>query len=514
MARFTTFVVTLVAFLSLFRAYTYFKSVAAPIPPGVYLGDLALSDLKEKSEIRQHLESRYYETIAVRFADTQLPLRPEDVDFHLDVDQMVAEAGRYLEGEAFVDIALRAALGFPQQRRDVPVRFIVNQEKLRRWLLEVAATYNRDPLGARLLPPKSALSKDNSLVEGLPAVEVTSDERTWTWIPGEPGYQLDLEASIRRVVGALTASSERMADLALIETPPTLPNMADLGAALDSYLADFPGFAAVAVVDLQQGDEANVDADVAFSGVGPIKLGIVAAVLRQSHTLSPTINASQPISRLIDLALLENDNTETNELLRLLGNGDATRGAQQVTSFVQRLGLTNTYMQTPFDAAPQRPLSTAANQRTDWNTNPDPNVQTTPQDSARLLAAIYQCSAGEGTLLTSRPPLLTPDQCHQILVSMTNNPLQDLIQGGLPNPRERWIVHKHGIAAEVHSDVALIWGPAGPYVLAISLYRTNWLDWETSNNTMQAISRLTWQFFELQRAQAGKAPGSPPVLVR
>lgn len=511
MARFTTFVVLLVVFLALFRAYTYFKSVAAPVPPGVYLGDLALSDLKDKAEIRQHLESRYYETIVVRFADTPMPLRPADVDFQLDVDQMVAEAGRYLEGSPFIDIALRAALGFPQQRRDVPVRFTLNQTKLRDWLTTVAVANNRAPLGARLLPPKRPLTKDSSLVEGLPAVEVTTAESDWTWLPGESGYELDLEASVRRVVGALTASSARGAELALIETPPTLPNMADLQAALDTYLANFPGFAAVAVVDLQHGDEANVDADVAFSGIGPIKLGLVAAALSQANTLSPTVSASQPISQLLDLALLENENTAANNLLALLGNGDATRGAQQFTTFVQRLGLSNTYMLMPFDAAPQRPLPTAANQRTDWNTTPDPNVQTTPQDTARLLAAIYQGSAGAGPLLATSPPLLTSAQCQQILAALAANPLAELIPAGLPDPQERWFVHKHGIAPEVHSDIALIWGPAGPYVLAISLYRTNWLDWETSNRTMQAVSRLTWQFFELQQAQEGKAPGPPPV---
>ncbi len=513
MGRFTTFVVILIAVLALFRAYTHFKVVAAPVPPGVHLGGLDLSDLKDKATIRQHLESRLYETMAVRFGSNEMPLRPADIDFRVDVDQMVAEAGQYLQGAAFLDLAVRAALGFPQQRRDVPVRFTVNQAKLRDWLTSVAATYNRAPLGARLLPPKQPIGQSGTLLEGLPAVEVApTNQPDWVWLPGEVGYTLDLEASVSRVVAALTNTQDRVADLALIETQPALPNMRDLQQALNDYLANFPGFAAVYVHDLSHGDEANVDAAVAFSGLGPLKIGIVAAVLQQTLAVSPTVGPGSELDRLINTALLENDNGAANTLLGRLGNGDATAGAQQVTQFVQTLGLTNTYMLTAFDAPPQRPLPTAANQRTDWNTAPDPNIQTTPQDSGRLLSFLYLCLNSQGPLTTLGERAFSPDACRQILAAMTNNPLQELIWAGLPDPQNQWIVHKHGISAEANSDLALIWGPSGPYVLAISLYRKNWLDWQTSNQTMQQVSRLVWQFFELQQQQEGKPPGAPPNL--
>jgi beta-lactamase class A len=513
MARFTTFVVILIAVLALFRAYTHFKAVAAPVPPGVYLGGLDLSDLKDKATIRQHLESRLYETLAVRFGPSELPLRPADVDFQVDVDQMVAEAGQYLQGSAFLDLAIRAALGLPQQRRDVPVRFTVNQAKLRTWLGGVAATYNHPPLGARLLPPKHPVEQSGALIEGLPAVEVTTtEEHEWVWLRGEVGYTLDLDASVARVVSAMTSTQNRVADLALIETAPALPNMGDLQQALDDYLATFPGFAAVYVHDLSHGDEANVDADVAFSGLGPLKIGIVAAVLQQTATLTPNLTTDAELAPLIKTTLVENENSAANALLGRLGKGDATAGAQQFTQFVQTLGLTNTYMLTPFAAPPQRPLPTTANQRTDWNTTPDPNIQTTPQDTGRLLSAIYTCLNGQGPLPALNARAFTPTTCRQILVAMTNNPLQDLIWAGLPNPQTQWIVHKHGISDEANSDLALIWGPSGPYVLAISLYRKNWLDWQTSNQTMQQVSRLVWQFFELQQKQEGRAPKQPPVL--
>src|SRR5262245_11554663 len=117
-----------VALMAFFPLYTRFKTYAAPIPPGVHLGGLDLSDLKDAAEVRAHLERIYREPIAVYFAGQRLVLRPEDIDFYVDAEQMVAEASRFLDGPEFVDIALREAFGFEQQRRDIPVRYMLDTE--------------------------------------------------------------------------------------------------------------------------------------------------------------------------------------------------------------------------------------------------------------------------------------------------------------------------------------------------------------------------------------------------
>jgi hypothetical protein len=187
MGRFFRFMLLLCAVLALFPLYTHFKVAAAPVPPGVYLGGLELSDLKETGEIRRHLEQIYQEPIDVRFGDTRLVLRPQDVDFHVDVEQMVAEASRYLEGSAFLDIVVREALGFRQQRRDVPVRFMLDSAKLRAWLETVAAEQNHAPIPPRLLPPSTRWVDGGAAATGLPAGFVGSYTRDWTWIAGQPG---------------------------------------------------------------------------------------------------------------------------------------------------------------------------------------------------------------------------------------------------------------------------------------------------------------------------------------
>ncbi len=119
--RFYLFVLLLVALLAIFPLYSSFKQAAAPIPPGVQLGGIDLSHEKDPALIRAALEPIFRQPIGLRFRDRILVLHPEEIDFTVDVDAMIAAAGQYLEGVDFVDIALREAIGLPQQPRQVPV---------------------------------------------------------------------------------------------------------------------------------------------------------------------------------------------------------------------------------------------------------------------------------------------------------------------------------------------------------------------------------------------------------
>ena len=87
MRRFTTFVIFLLCGLALFPLYTRFKAYAAPIPPGVTLADVDVDGIKDVAEIRSHLQEVYDEVVEVRFGKERLALRPQLVDFQIDVDQ-------------------------------------------------------------------------------------------------------------------------------------------------------------------------------------------------------------------------------------------------------------------------------------------------------------------------------------------------------------------------------------------------------------------------------------------
>lgn len=514
MRRFINFVLILVAFLAIFPIYTRYKVAAAPVPPGVYLGGLDLSDLKDTAEIRQHLERIYAEPISIHYEDTRLVLRPEDIDFHVDVEQMVAEASQYLEGAAFLDIAIRHAVGVPQQRRDVPVRFMLDTGKLRAHLEAIAAEYDHAPQGPRVLPPSSRWAEADGVPAGLPPGYVGSYTRDWTWTDGRPGYTLDVEASIPLIIAALTRDTDRETHLALIETPPPPPSLDDLARELDSVTSNFPGFAAIYVHDLQTDQEGAVDADVSFSGMSTLKIGLAAAVMRKlENGVRSSDGSAELVGQWLDYALGESNNYAANQLIGFLGDGDVTAGTRVFTEFMRSLGFENTYMQSGYDAQVQLPqIPTPGNQRTDWQTNPDSNLQSTPTEMGRILSAIYQCTLDEGLLIERYPGEITPDECRAILYYMSHDEFQELIWAGLPRPASAWIVHKHGFAFESHSDVALVWGPTGPYVLSIFLYRKGWMDWENSNSTMKTVSRIVWNYFEQRSEQLGLNHPEPVVL--
>ena len=510
---FTKFVLTLILLLSIFPLYTRYKASAAPIPPGVYLGGVEMGRVKDAATAAALLETRNTEPIAVFYGDKRLILRPQDVDYHVDVERMIADASRYLDGPDFVDIALRNLLGLEQKRRDVPVYATVNAEKLTAWLEAVATENNHPPQPARAIPPRWGWAEESSTPTGAAADTVTGfvgavrDE--WQWGVGAPGERLLLDESVQPVLDALGSGDQREAHLVLNETPAGPPTLTDLAAVLNTFTSDFPGFAAIYVQDLASGEEGAVDVDVAFSGMSTMKVAIVTALFTHMDGVEDV-----EIGQLIDYALGESNNVAANGVLRRVGDGDIFTGGRRVTEFMRGMGYVNSFIQTGYDdksAIAQIP--TEANQRTDWDTEPDTHLQSTPAEMGRLLAEIYRCTQGEGKLLDVYPDAFTPEECNTILFYLSHDEFTELIWAGLPRPSDAWIVHKHGFVNDAHSDLALIWGPTGPYVLSVYLYRRGWMDWETSNAAMKEISRIVWSYFVFQQTVQNIRPPEPPVLL-
>lgn len=507
MNSFTKFVLTLILLLSVFPLYTRYKASAAPIPPGVHLGGVEMGRVKDMAEAASLLDSRNTEPVAVYFGDQRFILRPQDVDYRVDVERMIAEATRYLDGPDFMDIAIRNLLGLPQKRRDVPVYATVNVGKLTVWLQAVADENNHSPQPARAIPPRWDWAQESNAPDASTGfVGAVRDE--WQWSVGAPGQELLVEDSVQPVLDALGSGEKREAHLILDETPAGPPTLDDLAAVLNTFTSDFPGFAAIYVQDLATGEEGTVDVDVAFSGMSTMKVAIVTTLFSRMEGVEDV-----EIGQLIDYALGESNNVAANGVLRRVGGGDIFTGGRRVTEFMRGLGYVNSFIQTGYDdksAIAQIP--TPANQRTDWNTEPDTHLQSTPADMGRLLGEIYRCTQGEGKLLTVYAGDLTPEECRTILFYLSHDEFTELLWAGLPRPDDAWIVHKHGFVNDAHSDLALIWGPTGPYVLSVYLYRRGWMDWETSNAAMKEISRIVWSYFAFQQELQKVTPPEPLVL--
>ena len=534
--RFIILTVVLVGVLALFRLYTYYKGAAGPIPPGVTLGGIDFSSDKDRAKIRQELEPIFTQPIGVHFEKQLLVLDPAAIGFTVHVDQTIDDAARYLEGLDFVDIAVREAIGLPQRQRDVPVRYSYDEAALRTWLEGVAAQWNYDPIPARVdVPPVAVplvappvVTETVAITDGSPPLDSVTGVVSGTvpaptptpvpirkldWMPGTPGQKLDVEASIPVVLAALSSTDRRMAQLVLTPIAPPPPDMADLAAQLPRVLDTFPVFTAVAVHDLTTGERAQADGDAAFSAMTTIKPALALALMEAlPNGIVAGDEDATKVGEWIDRAIGQGDDSAANAALAWYGGGDAAAGARRLTAFLQRLGLQNSFIQGEIGATAAAALVTPSNQRERPNTRPDANAQTTPDDMAALLGAIYDCTLDKGLLRTTFPKSITPQKCRNVLFYMTHNELRDSLWRGLRDYEKQWIVHQHGLAYEQHGNTALVWGPSGPYSISIYIYNPALTDSSTSNRAILDLSRMIWDFFAFRRAASGVDPGDPPQL--
>lgn len=493
MRSYLKFVVVLVLCLGLIRFYNVYKVQASPVLPGVMIGTQDFRQVETTRELTQRLRTQMEQPILVSFNRQREILAPETVGFQLDMDRILAETATYLEGDAFLRATLRRLLGLPEEQHHVPIYYNVDREKTVAWLQDLNQQYRTDPQPYQLLP----VAQDWLAAQGGPELPelgfMAQPYPDWTWQAGAPGVSVNVEASVSSMPLAFMHPGNRTWHLETVEARETTPALSLLAAALDDFTANFPGFASFYLQDLTTGEAVEFDSHVAFSGMSTLKLVIVMAVMRDIDG----IVADPDLGQWIDLALGDSNNAAANILLYALGDGDTRRGAAVVTEFARQLGLENTYMQSGYDDKIQLPpLPTSANTQTEWDTAPDPNLQTTAADMGRTLAAIYECTLGRGLFIEIFPGEIQPEECAAILFYLTHNEFQEMLWGGLPAPAQRDVVHKHGFTNQDHSDVALIWGPAGPYVLSLYLYRPVWMDWQTSNSTMYNVSRIAWRFYE------------------
>jgi beta-lactamase class A len=68
---------------------------------------------------------------------------------------------------------------------------------------------------------------------------------------------------------------------------------------------------------------------------------------------------------------------------------------------------------------------------------------------------------------------------------------QEWFDDGIPAgvPAEAVVAHKTGSYTDATHDVGLVWGPAGPYVIAVLTDRS--YDW----TAIRDISRAVWEYF-------------------
>ncbi|MCO6449422.1 MAG: serine hydrolase [Caldilineales bacterium] len=477
--RLLVFILLVAALVYFGPRYMDFRASRDAVPPGVIMGGVSVGGA-DAAEAAANLRSVFESPILIYHGDRRLVLKPEEIGFTIDAEGMIEEAQQYGKGLYYLRDFLLYLGGQQPLGGHVALRYNYDRAKLGVWLHEQSELYDNDPTPAR------------------------GNLDTLSFVPGQPGRTTDLNESAIDIIAAFTDAYDREARMILHETPSLPPDFDTLADALNARLERFPGIYSLYFQDLNTGSEIDVDADTAFAGMSTVKLPILLRVYYDND-----LPLNDTMSRWIsDTVKSETaSNAAANALMYYIGGEDTIAGARIVTDFSRELGLQNTFIAVPYDSDITPPaIRTPANTNPEYNTFPDPAMQTTPEDVGVLMAEIGQCAEGKGNLLAAYPEKITQAECQELVGWMEQNPMGFLIKYGTPKGTR--VAHKHGYGTDTQGDVALIYGPEGPYSLAIFVYQHGWVVWDYSNPLMNDISRIIWNFYLARAGQEQLPPFS------
>ena len=455
--------------IALFLTWQYmdYRAARRTLPEGMTLAGVPAEGMT-RDQVLNVLEVAFATPLDVFYEEQQLALGPDAVELQYDAAQTAASLDAVIKARGGVDGFIAHILRRPLGPVDVPVAVTYSPERLEGFLARVAAQYDHPPQEAVPLP------------------------ETLAFRPSQPGYQMDYEASRARVANGLASAVEHQVQLA-VQTEEAPPSSNDVLAQMVYSLLEGHTelVAGVFIKDLQTGDELAYNADVAYDGLGVLKIAVMAETYHaQDLPLSPQVT-----DWLSDTMGVTDSNQAVNLLLQdAIGGGDAYQGTEKVSAAMRYLGLVNTFMAAPYDAeAVPVTISTPANSRTDVTTNPEPHMQTTPLDAGLLLEMIYQCSKGGGPLLVAFPSDVSPAECDDMVDWMAQNRIDSFVEVGVP--ADTRVAHKQGISADTHADAAIVFGPECDFVLVVFLHRPNWLPWEESAPLISDIATATYNYY-------------------
>lgn len=474
---FTTLLIGL-GFLLIYKLIQY-SAVRSYMPAGLTIAGVDVGGLDEQG-VRDRLAERYLNApVVIYHGENRLELDPREVaDFELGIEMMLDQAQQERDQQDYWSGFWGFLWGRAVEIDSVPLQASHDRNKLIDALTRVANQYDQPAQPPQPVPTNLS------------------------FLYGEVGRQTNIIASLKDVEAALYRPTGREAFLVVEPVEPPRPNMNLLANLIVNRLEAFDGVPSIFILDLQTGREIAINADVAMSGMSIVKIPIVLETFR---ILSREPNIEQ--TRLISETLIDSGNFSANLLLDVVaGQDNAFLGADIVTDSLQKLGLTNTFIVTPYEEAPRprkQTLDTPANLRGEPNTNPDPAMQTTAEDMGYLLSVLYYCAEnGGGALIAVYEGDLTQEECQQTIAFMEQNYIGSLIEEGVPSGTP--VAHKHGWISDTHGDAGIVYTPGGDYVIVMFLHHDRWLDWPVSSPIMADISRATYNYFNFDNPYLGQ----------
>ncbi len=465
-----TLIATLLV-LFLVWQFVAFQFALNKLPSGWTISGASVTGMAYEDAVKYVQDVLTQQPVQLVYRDQTILMQPAEVGVTVNptatLEAITSARSASGDAQGFLTYIIRRAP--PPQ--DIPFVIAWSDEKLRAYLAHVADQYDLHP------------QEPTPILDGLRMAD------------GRAGYELDISTSVPDVAAALTSANQRQVVLTIKEVLPPPPKLASLEALLQASLRDFSGIAGVYVKNLSSGEEYSQNGDVAFSGMGILKIAIMIEVYHRHITVP-----DDELKLIEKMMTDEQGNGAANTLLQKIGDGDADLGVTRLTAVLKYLGLVNTFMATPYDQ-PEAYIAvvTPANSRLDISTIPDPRMQTTPRDVALLLEMIHDCSAGGGALRVAFPNSFTSEECALMLDVMSRSILVDqsgapvYLAGGLPAGTR--LAHKYSWSDKVRANAGIVFAPKQNYTIVVFLYVPNGGDWQQVNPVFKNISHAAYNFF-------------------
>jgi beta-lactamase class A len=241
-----------------------------------------------------------------------------------------------------------------------------------------------------------------------------------------------------------------------------------LAAAVQAGLAGAQGLVSVVVHNLEDGRHAAINERQVYYAASTFKLGILYEVYRQRDAglldLATVVTLEQKYADN-DLGTLELLDLKAGDTLTI---ADAVRAMIIVSDTPTAVLLQDTVGGQTADAT----LRSLGIEDTSFNNR---ELPATARDMTVLLEAIV---GGAG---------VSGDSRFQMLQLLLQEGYKDGIAAGVPEGTA--VAHKTGSYAYATHDVALVWGPAGPYAITVMTDQPN--NWPL----IAQVSRAVWDYF-------------------
>lgn len=485
---------------------------------GLPVGDLTLEQARASLERRRLAPLRRPRLL--RLDETSIYLDPQEVGLQVSAEAALERAATYTHVWQRVPWRILLSPRTVQVDRwvdeDIPLSVDYDKAALWSFLDELAQAYDRPPVPFHLIVLTDTAPL---LARGVPSPTWALEEPAVAFESAHPGQRLDTKASFPLVEAALLRWEREPVDLQTEQLLPPERRPAFLERALRRQVASMPGVVGVFVHDLQSGRSVGVRDDVVFSGASVIKIAIMIQAYRVLGG-PPSDEVSQDLWAM----MVHSDNEAANRLLKLGGGGDGIGGATAMTEMLARLGLSHSFMRTPYgwglepeepppaeeeappaegeqppaqetpeEEASSGPSGLGAPLRQEPVTDADALLQTTPREMGLLLSFLYAGTLGEGPLLEHFPGELTVEECRAMVDLMAHNADDRRMVAGLPEGTPS--AHKSGWISDMKADAGIVFSPGGAYILSVFVWQEGRLSDEVGNPRIARLSWTTYSFF-------------------